>query len=137
MDSTPSHLKTLPTPLHSPLGLFPILGSTPGTTRRSADKAGPPQTQTPSLPPAHHTPSDTTACPSRNQCSLLPPQPPQSNQCPSPPGPLLRKSYTNTICDITALVNLAKTMPDLPLDRILVMHKASLPRHPINGISTQ
>jgi hypothetical protein len=38
---------------------------------------------------------------------------------------MLRKSYTNTIRDVTALVNLAKTMPDLPSDRILAMHKAS------------
>jgi hypothetical protein len=39
----------------------------------------------------------------------------------------LRKSYANTIRDITALVNLAKTVPDLPSDCILAMHKAFLP----------
>jgi hypothetical protein len=39
----------------------------------------------------------------------------------------LRKSYADTICNVTALVNLAKTVPDLPLDCILAMHKASLP----------
>jgi hypothetical protein len=39
----------------------------------------------------------------------------------------LRKSYANTIRDVTALVNLAKTVSDLPSDRILAMHKGSLP----------
>jgi hypothetical protein len=102
--------------------LFP----TPGTTRRSADKAGP-QIQTPSLPPAHCAPSDTTACPSCDQCGPLPSQPPQSDRCPPPPGPLSRKSYADTVRDVMALVNLAKTMPDLPSDHILAMHKASLP----------
>jgi hypothetical protein len=66
------------------------------------------------------------ACPAHNQCSPPPPQPPQSDRHPPPPGPLLRKSYANTVCDVTALVNLAKTMPDLPSDHILAMHKASL-----------
>jgi hypothetical protein len=56
-------------------GLFPTPGSTPGTTCRSTDKAGP-QIQTPSLPPAHHTPSDTTAHLSCDQRSPLSPRPP-------------------------------------------------------------
>jgi hypothetical protein len=107
-------------------GLFSTPGSTPGTTCRSTDKVGP-QIQTPSLPPAYHTPLDTTARPSRDQCSPLAPQPLRSNQCPPPPGPLSRKSYVDTVHDVTALVNLAKTVPDLPLDHILAMHKASLP----------
>jgi hypothetical protein len=46
----------------------------------------------------------------------------------------------DTICDVTALVNLAKTMPDLPSDCILAMHKASLPppsnKWPINSTTS-
>jgi hypothetical protein len=48
-------------------GLFPTPGSTPDTTCRSADKAGP-QTQALSLPPACHAPLETMVCP----CALLP-----------------------------------------------------------------
>jgi hypothetical protein len=35
--------------------------------------------------------------------------------------------YADTIRDVTSLVNLAKTVPDLPTDHILAMHQASLP----------
>jgi hypothetical protein len=74
-------------------GLFPTPGNnTPDTTHRSADKAGP-QTQTPSLPPAHCAsslppahcaPSETTARPSHAQHGPPPPQPLWSNWCPPP-----------------------------------------------------
>jgi hypothetical protein len=116
-------------------GLFPTPGSTLDTTHRSADKAGP-QTQTPSLPPACRAPLETTARPSHAQPGPLPPRPPWSDRHPPPPGPLSRKSYADTFRDVTALVNLAKTMPDLPSDCILAMYKASLPppsnKHRIN-----
>jgi hypothetical protein len=105
-------------------GLFPTPGSTPGTTHGSADNVRP-QIQTPSLSPACRAPLDTMACPACDQCSPPPPRPPRSDRHPPPPGPLLRKSYANTVCDVTALVNLAKTMSDLPSDHILAMHKAS------------
>ncbi|KXN88315.1 hypothetical protein AN958_07460 [Leucoagaricus sp. SymC.cos] len=39
-------------------------------------------------------------------------------------------SYANTVHNITALVNLAKTIPDLPSDHIIVIHQASVPPLP-------
>jgi hypothetical protein len=42
------------------------------------------------------------------------------------------------VCDVTALVNLAKTVPNLPSDCIIAMHQASVPpapsKHHINSM---
>jgi hypothetical protein len=74
-------------------GLFPTPGSTPGTTHRSADKAGH-QIQIPSLPLACCAPSDTMAHPAHDQCSPLPPWPSQSDWHPSPP----RTPFKEVLC---------------------------------------
>ncbi|KXN92111.1 hypothetical protein AN958_09165 [Leucoagaricus sp. SymC.cos] len=74
--------------------------------------------------------SEATACPSAPHPSI-PPRPPRSPKHPSPSlAPAPKRSYTDTVHDITALVNLAKTVPDLPSDCIIVIHQASIPPLP-------
>jgi hypothetical protein len=99
---------------------------TPETTCRSADKAARAPSKAPTAPtPAHSAPKASAAC-APHAASALPPQPPRSKKCP-PPQPLSKKSYADTVCNVTSLVNLAKTVPNLPASHILTMHQASFP----------
>ncbi|KXN92370.1 hypothetical protein AN958_08386 [Leucoagaricus sp. SymC.cos] len=92
----------------------------PSPIHGTADSAAP-------LPsaPACGTPSEATAHPPLAPKLTPPPQPTQSTKHPPPPSSV-KCSYADTVHDVTSLVNLAKTVPDLPSDHIIVMHQASV-----------
>ncbi|KXN84951.1 1,2-dihydroxy-3-keto-5-methylthiopentene dioxygenase 1, partial [Leucoagaricus sp. SymC.cos] len=76
--------------------------------------------------PARGPPSEATAHPPLAPKLAPPLQPTQSAKHPPPPSSV-KRSYTDTVHNVTSLVNLAKTVPDLPSDRIIAMHQASVP----------
>ncbi|KXN85444.1 hypothetical protein AN958_11248 [Leucoagaricus sp. SymC.cos] len=75
--------------------------------------------------PVHGPPSKATAHPPPAARPAPPPQPAQSTKCPPPPSSV-KCSYTDTVHDVTSLVNLAKMVPDLSSDHIIAMHQASV-----------
>jgi hypothetical protein len=99
---------------------------TPETTRGSADKVAHAPSKAPTAPTLACSAPKALVAHAPHAGSTLPPWPPRSKKCP-PPRPLSKKSYADTICNVTSLVNLAKTIPNLPADCILAMHQASLP----------
>ncbi|KXN86100.1 hypothetical protein AN958_10502 [Leucoagaricus sp. SymC.cos] len=92
----------------------------PPPTHGTANSAAP----APSLPVCD-PPSEATACPPPAPKPAPPPWPAQSTKHPPPPSSV-KHSYTDTVRDMTSLVNLAKTVPNLPSDCIIMMHQASV-----------
>ncbi|KXN89365.1 hypothetical protein AN958_05789 [Leucoagaricus sp. SymC.cos] len=102
----------------------PPLGPQTCGSAESADPAPPPPSSM-CAPPSEATARPLAPCPQAS------PRPPRSLKHPAPSSaPASKRSYANTVHDITALVNLAKTVPDLPSDHIIAMHQASVPPLP-------
>ncbi|KXN91787.1 hypothetical protein AN958_12062 [Leucoagaricus sp. SymC.cos] len=94
-----------------------------------ADSAAPPPSAPacgpPPSAPAYGPPLEATAHPLLAPKPAPPPWPAWSAKH-SPPPSSVKHSYTDTVCDVTSLVNLTKMIPDLPSDHIIAMHQASV-----------
>ncbi|KXN91773.1 Endoplasmic reticulum mannosyl-oligosaccharide 1,2-alpha-mannosidase [Leucoagaricus sp. SymC.cos] len=91
-------------------------------TRGSTESAAPDSSSKPCGPP-----SEATAHPPLASKPAPPPRPTWSAKHPLPPSTSVKRSYVDMVCDVTSLVNLAKMVPDLPSDCIIMMHQASVP----------
>ncbi|KXN82215.1 hypothetical protein AN958_02593 [Leucoagaricus sp. SymC.cos] len=110
---------TLASVLHN---VLPQASPTLVPTHGSAESVAPGPSSKPRSPP-----SEATACPPLASKPAPPPRPARSAKCPPPPSTGVKRSYADTVRDITSLVNLAKMVPDLPSDCIIAMHQASVP----------